>query len=378
VTRVILKPGREKSLLRRHPWVFSGAIQSVEGNPAPGSTVEVVSAGGEFLGRGAYSPVSSIRVRMWTFQDEPVDEDFLRRRVRAAIALREGLPKSHPEDNACRLVYAESDGLPGLVADRYGEFIVVQALSAGAEVWREPFSAILAEEAAPVRGVYERSDVDVRELEGLPQRSGHLLGEEPPEFVRISENGLTFEVDIRAGQKTGFYLDQAANRRRVISYAAGKRVLNCFSYTGGFSVYALAGGAREVMSIDSSAPALETARKNAALNELETSQAEYICADAFQELRRMRDGGEVFDMIILDPPKFAPTSAHAQAASRGYKDINLLAVKLLAPGGLLVTRRSSAGQPWMPARGSALWKSYPNPEIIPFRWISRKANTSKA
>jgi 23S rRNA (cytosine1962-C5)-methyltransferase len=343
VTHVILKAGREKSLQRRHPWVFSGAIQSVDSDPAPGATVEVVSAGGEFLGRGAYSPISSIRVRMWTFEDEPVDDDFLRARVRAAIALRDGLPKAHPDDNSRRLVYAETDGLPGLVADRYGDFIVVQALSTGAEVWREPFAAILAEEAAPVRGIYERSDVDVRELEGLPQRSGPLFGEKPPEFVRISENGLAFEVDIRAGQKTGFYLDQAANRRQVMPFAAGKRVLNCFSYTGGFSVYALAGGAREVVSVDSSAPALETARRNAALNGLGDSRVEYICADVFYELRRMRDSGEVFDMIILDPPKFAPTSAHAPAAARGYKDINLLAIKLLAPGGLLVTFSCSGG-----------------------------------
>ncbi len=342
MNRIVLKSGKEKSVLRRHPWIFSGAVQSVEGDPVPGATVDVLSSGKDFLGRAAYSPVSSIRARMWTFEDEQINTDFLRSRIHAAIEYRRQLPSAFSAKCARRMVFGESDSLPGLIADQYGDFLVVQILSAGMELWREQIVEMLAKSAA-VRNVYERSDVDVRELEGLQPRTGLLLGDEPPANVEIIENGLAFKVDIRAGQKTGFYLDQADNRHSIKKYVGGKRILNCFSYSGGFTVYALAGGAQHVLSVDSSETALDTARQNIALNNLDASRADWSCADVFQELRKLRDMVESFDMVILDPPKFAPTSAQIRAAARGYKDINLLAIKLLSAGGLLVTFSCSGG-----------------------------------
>jgi 23S rRNA (cytosine1962-C5)-methyltransferase len=338
---VTLKPGREKSLLRRHPWVFSGAITRVDGNPQPGQTVDVLSDKGQFLARGAYSPVSQIRIRVWTFDSsEKVDADFFRRRVQAAIDARTPLELEKKTD-AARLIHGESDGLPGLIVDRYGNCLVVQFLSAGADYWRDTITDALFD-ITGLKDIYERSDADVRELEGLPPRTGIIRGN-PAEQLTVTENGLRFSVDIAAGHKTGFYLDQRRNRQRVRALSEGRDVLDCFCYTGGFTLNARAGEAKSVLSVDSSFTALELLRENVSLNSLPSDRLQTLEADVFQGLRKFRDEGRSFDLIILDPPKFAPTSAQAEKAARGYKDINLLALKLLRPGGILVTFSCSGG-----------------------------------
>ncbi len=337
-----LKPGREKSLHHRHPWIFSGAIARVEGDPQPGETLRVSTADGEILAQAAYSPQSSIRARVWTWNPhEIVNPDFFRARIGRAIQARQGWVEPSP-NGAYRLVHGESDGLPGLIVDRYADTVVVQYLSWGTEFWRDTITSLLAELPGVTR-VFERSDVDVRELEGLPPRVGPVSGDLPPARVDISENGLRFGVDIFHGHKTGFYLDQRANRQVVREKAAGRDVLNCFSYTGAFTVYALAGGATSVVSIDSSADALALAKENVAMNDLPAEKAEWIEGDVFRELRTLRDRARSFDLIILDPPKFAATASQAERAARGYKDINLLAFKLLRLGGLLFTYSCSGG-----------------------------------
>lgn len=335
-----LKAGREKSLLRRHPWVFSGAVDSVEGNPLPGDTVAVRTAAGAFLAWAAFSPQSQIRARVWSWDErERIDADFFRGRVRAAVAARGGLAAP---GNAVRLVHGEADGLPGVVCDRYAGVVVLQLSAAGAERWREAIAdAALAESGCGV--AYERSDLDVRALEGLEPRAGPLRGELGDGGVEIAEHGLKYRVDVARGQKTGFYLDQRANRDRVRALAAGRDVLNCFCYTGGFTLNALAGGARSALSIDSSAAALAQARANAAVNGLDDGRAEWLEADVFAALRTLRDRGRTFDLVVLDPPKLAPTAAHAEKAARAYKDANLLALKLLRPAGVLVTFSCSGG-----------------------------------
>ena len=338
---LILKPGREKSLLRRHPWIFSGAVDRVDGEPASGSTVSVLSARGDFLAHAAYSPTSQIRARAWTFADEPVDGEFLRRKIRAAIDTRYKI-QATGASNAVRLIYAESDGLPGLIVDRYGDVLVLQSLTTGSEFWKQTIADILLEETG-LTTIYERSDADVRELEGLPSVTGILRGSDIPSSVTIHENDLKFSVNFSEGHKTGFYLDQRTNRLRVREMAQGRDVLDCFCYTGGFSVNALAGGAKSVLSVDSSADALRLVRENVALNNLPAERHSILEGDVFQLLRKFRDEGRGFDMIILDPPKFAPTAAQAEKAARGYKDINLLAFKLLRPGGTLFTFSCSGG-----------------------------------
>jgi 23S rRNA (cytosine1962-C5)-methyltransferase len=342
---LVLKPGREKSLLRRHPWVFSGAVERLDGQPGAGETLDLLSSTGDFLARAAYSPASQIRARVWTFEpDEAVDRDFLRRRIRIAVGTR-GTLLAHAAQgertDAFRLLHAESDGLPGLIVDRYGGLLVVQFLTAGAELWRETLLDILLEETG-LKDVYERSDADARGLEGLKPRLGPLRGD-PPETLTISECGLRFAVDVAHGHKTGFYLDQRENRRLVRQLARGREALDVFCYTGGFAVNALAGGAKSVLAVDSSGQALEVAHQNVILNDLPADRASFVEADVFQFLRRLRDEARSFDLIVLDPPKFAATAAQAEKAARGYKDINLLAFKLLRPGGLLVTFSCSGG-----------------------------------
>ena len=340
--QLILKPGREKSLLRRHPWVFSGAVARVQGNPETGDTVAVCSGSSEFLAWAAYSPVSQIRARVWTWDEqERIDADFLRARLRQALGAREQLIAAAASD-AMRLVHGESDGLPGVIADRYGDVVVLQLLAAGAERWRTE----LVDGVRELTGcacVYERSDADVRELEGLPARSGALYGALPAAGVRIREHGLVYGVDVARGHKTGFYLDQRDNRKRVGELARGRDVLNSFCYSGGFTLNALAGGAHSVLSVDSSADALAQAKDNLARNDLDAARAEWQEADVFKYLRVLRDQGRSFDLVVLDPPKFAPTAAFAEKAARGYKDINLLALKLLRPGGLLASFSCSGG-----------------------------------
>jgi 23S rRNA (cytosine1962-C5)-methyltransferase len=339
-SQLILAPGREKSLLRRHPWIFSGAVADVRGEPQPGDTVDLVSARGDFLAQAAYSPASQIRARVWTWQqDENVDVAFIRARLERSIHSREIL---NIDSDACRLVHAESDGLPGVIVDKYGYVIVLQCLSWGAERWRDAIASALMDLCKPAT-LYERSDADVRELEGLPPRAGVLHGAEISAAVRIKEHGLSFDVDIVSGHKTGFYLDQQANRLVVQSLSAHRQVLDCFSYTGAFAAQAFKGGAEDVTLIDDSADALARAAENLRLNNLPADRAEYMDGDAFQVLRRLRDQARQFDMVILDPPKFAPTKATSERAARGYKDINLLALKLLRPGGLLVTFSCSGG-----------------------------------
>jgi len=341
MAELILKPGREKSLLRRPPWVFSGAIERVQGDPQPGETVEVLDAKRHFLARAAYSPISQIRARVWTFgEGEAVEADFFRRRIESALALITTLGLT-TVSNAVRLIHAESDLLPGLIVDRYGEVLVLQSLTAGSEFWRETLAEILLEKTGAV-AIYERSDAEVRELEGLPVRTGLLRGVLPDSRIEIFEDGLKFKVDLVSGHKTGFYLDQRKNRQRVGELAKGREVLNCFCYTGGFSLHALAGGAKSILSVDSSAEALALAQENAALNG-QSVGLEWREADVFQALRKFRDERRFFNLIILDPPKFAATVSQAEKAARGYKDINLLAFKLLRPGGILATFSCSGG-----------------------------------
>lgn len=338
--QLTLKPGRERSLERRHPWVFSGAVAKVVGDPAPGATVAVLSANGEFLAQAAYSPKSQIQARVWTWErEERVDVDFFRRRLERAIASRRGV---ETESDAYRVVHAESDGLPGIVVDKYADVLVLQLLSWGAEAWRETIADVLMELCKPT-AIYERSDAEVRKLEGLDVREGILRGSDAQHAIRITEHGLQFQVDIASGHKTGFYLDQRANRLLLRQFAAGRDVLDCFSYTGGFAANSLRGGAKSVTLVEDSAEALELAKQNLTLNELLLEHASFVRGDAFQVLRRFRDEARQFDLIVLDPPKFAPTRAQAERAARGYKDINLLAFKLLRPGGLLVTFSCSGG-----------------------------------
>ena len=338
---IILKAGREKSLLRRHPWIFSGAIHKADDNIASGSTVDLLSSDKHFLARASYSPTSQIRARVWTFEDEVVDKEFFRHKIRSALATRQKL-NVEGQSNAYRLIYAESDGIPGLIVDKYNDVLVLQSLTTGSEYWKETLADLLLEETG-LTTIFERSDADVRELEGLEPKVGVLRGSILHDPLTITENDLHFIVNFQSGHKTGFYLDQRKNRLRVRGLAKDKDVLDCFCYTGGFTVNALAGGAKSVLSVDSSADALKLCKENIELNDLPTDRHTSLEGDVFQLLRKFRDEARSFDMIILDPPKFAPTSAHAEKATRAYKDINLLAFKLLRPGGMLVTFSCSGG-----------------------------------
>jgi 23S rRNA (cytosine1962-C5)-methyltransferase len=332
---VFLHQGKERAARQRHPWIFSGAVARVQGYVGQGDAVDVCDAGGEWLARGTWSSGSQIRARLFTWQpDEPLDVDLLRRRIERALAARAALGYAE-RNSACRLIYAESDGLPGLIVDRYGDFLAIQLLTQGMAARSEAIVGLLAELLRP-RGIYERSDAEVREKEHLPAAEGLVWGEEPPASISVEQGGLRFLVDIRGGQKTGAYLDQAVNRLRVAAYCGGSEVLDCFAYAGGFSVAAARGGARQVVAVDSSAPALEWLRANAALNEV-GPVIEPVEGDVFKQLRQYRFEGRQFDVVILDPPKFAHAQAQLERATRGYKDINLIAMQILRPGGILAT-----------------------------------------
>lgn len=334
--RLILAKGREKSLLRRHPWVFSGAVARMEGKAQRGETIDIVDNQGKWLARGAYSPDSQIRARVWSWQpDEAIDIPFFVQRLQAAQKLRDWLAERDNLDSY-RLIAGESDGLPGVTIDRFGSYLVLQLLSAGAEYQRAPIITAL-QQCYPDCAIYDRSDVAVRKKEGLPLTQGVVLGETPPALLPITEHGMKLLVDIQAGHKTGYYLDQRDSRLATRRYATGKRVLNCFSYTGGFAVSALMGGCTQVTSVDTSQDALDVARKNVELNGLDLSKAEFLRADVFKLLRQYRDEGEKFDVIVMDPPKFVENKAQLTGACRGYKDINMLAMQLLNPGGMLLT-----------------------------------------
>lgn len=334
---VTLQKGKDRPVRRRHPWIFSGAIARVEGAPDSGDTVVVRDHRGAVLGRGAYSPSSQIRVRMLTYDDvTPLDDAFLRARIGEAVGHRQRLILSDERSNCARLVFAEGDGLPGFIADLYGDTVVVQCQSAGAEKWRDVLVQALVDTVKPVR-VFERSDAEVRKLEGLVPRAGLLHGKPLEGPVQVRENGVRFHVDVEVGHKTGFYLDQRDARARVRALSHGRRVLNCFSYTGGFAVSALCGGALHATSIDTSMAALEMAEKNVALNQLSEGVHEGIKGDCFDVLRGLYSEGERFDLVVLDPPKFAPSAAHVDKAARGYQDLAIRALRLLRPGGLLFT-----------------------------------------
>jgi 23S rRNA (cytosine1962-C5)-methyltransferase len=332
---VILQPSREKSLLRKHPWVFSRGIEKTVGRVNMGDTVDVFSHDGCWLGRGAWSPESQIQVRIWTFdQDESIDNGFFQRRIAVAQESREDLIARHGL-TGYRLIAAESDGLPGITIDRYADVLVCQLLSAGAEKHRDKIVWALKKQF-PDCAIYERSDVAVRKKEGLEEITQVLHGDVPDEVI-IEENGVKIIVNVKAGHKTGFYLDQRDNRAIAAKYAKDKDVLNCFCYTGTFGSYALAGGAKSVTSLDVSDLALSTALRNVEINELPTEKCEFVNADVFQALRDYKKDGRIFDQIILDPPKFVDSKSSLNRACRGYKDINMLAMQIMRPGGILCT-----------------------------------------
>lgn len=336
VPTIHLAPGRERSVERHHPWVFAGAAGRVEGSPESGETVEIVAADGTWLARAAFSPRSQIIARVWTFDpDEAVDDAFFARRIEAAIRRRADLA-SRDDLDAYRLVFSESDGVPGLIVDRYANHLVCQLLSAGAERWRaHVFRALAA--AVPAAGIFERSDAAVRRKEGLQSRTGPVAGDVPPHLIEIREGGSRFLVDVHRGHKTGFYLDQRENRRMVRHTARDADVLNVFAYSGGFGVAAAVGGARSLVDIDSSAGSLELGAQNLRLNDRGGVQREAVTGDAFEVLRDLDRAGRQFDLVVLDPPKFADSQSDVGRASRGYKDINRLAFKLTRHGGRVFT-----------------------------------------
>jgi len=331
--QLIIVAGREKSLLRRHPWIFSGAVATVKGRPASGQTVDVLGQNGQWLARASFSPQSQIMGRVWTFDaEEGIDEGFFERRIRESAGRRKDFEGA---SDALRLVHSESDGLPGLILDRYAGVLVFQLLTAGAEFWRETIVGALRR-LFPDDAILERSDVDVRAKEGLSARVEAVHGR-ITEQVEIHENGVKYLVDVHGGHKTGFYLDQRDSRLAVGRAARGREVLNCFSYTGGFGLAALGAGAAHVTQLDASAPALALAERNREANGFAPGSMDTVCGDAFQVLRNWHKEGRAFDLIVLDPPKFVDSKASLNRAARGYKDINLCALRLLNPGGRLFT-----------------------------------------
>lgn len=330
---LLLRRGKERSLQRRHPWLYASGVERVLGRPESGQTVRLLSSDGDFLAWAAFSPTSQIRARAWSFREaERIDADWIAQRVAQAVARRAPLAA---RSNALRLVFGEADLLPGLIVDRYADQLVVQFTAAGVERWREAIvDALVA--ATGCRDVYERSDAASREREGLAPREGVLRGQAPAAPVAVVEDGVHYGVDVLRGHKTGFYIDQRDNRAQVAAAAAGRSVLNCFCYTGGFTLAALRGGAREAVSIDSSADALAHARAQQQANGL-TAPCEWREANVFDALKQLQAEGRRFDLIVLDPPKFAPSVKHVEKAARAYKEINLKALRLLTTGGLLFT-----------------------------------------
>ncbi|CDJ76353.1 S-adenosyl-L-methionine (SAM)-dependent 23S rRNA m(5)C1962 methyltransferase RlmI [Serratia marcescens SMB2099] len=324
--------------------MFSGAVQRVEGKAHSGETIDILDSQGKWLARGAYSPESQIRARVWTFQqDEEINIDFFIRRLQQAQSWRDWVAQRDGLDGY-RLIAGESDGLPGITIDRFQNFLVLQLLSAGAEYQRPALLSAL-QHCYPECSIYDRSDVAVRKKEGLPLAQGPVLGDLPPELLPITEHGMKLLVDIQQGHKTGFYLDQRDSRLAARNYSAGRRVLNCFSYTGAFAVSALMGGCAQVISVDTSQAALDIAKQNVELNKLDLNKAEFVRDDVFQLLRNYRTQGEKFDLIIMDPPKFVENKNQLASACRGYKDINMLALQLLNPGGILLSFSCSGLMP---------------------------------
>jgi 23S rRNA (cytosine1962-C5)-methyltransferase len=342
MAEIVIKKEREKAIIRRHPWIYSGAITRVIGSPKLGEPVTVVSEKGDFLAKAAYNPNSNIAGRIWTWDEgKAVNSDLFEERLLMAINSRRGLNELN-HTNAMRLVHGESDGFPGMILDHYMDNLVVQFLTAGVEFWRKELIDLILN-ITRTKFLYERSDVDVRLLEGLPLAKGLIYGQMPKNAITIQENGVDFVVDIVDGHKTGWYLDQRDNRLLARAISVNRKVLDCFCYSGGFSINALLGGANHVMMVDSAANALAFAKQNLSINKINENRVEIFDQDVFKCLRALRDRGEAFDLIILDPPKFAPTISQVERATRAYKDINLLAIKLLKPGGLLLSFSCSGG-----------------------------------
>lgn len=335
---ITLLAGKEKSAVRRHPWIFSGAIDKVLGDPQIGDTVEVYAYSGDFLGLAAYSPSSQIRGRFWTFRDKaPITKEYFSAVLDRAIAKRKNRGFDIADKlSAFRLINAENDGIPGCIIDKYADIYSIEILAAGAERFRNDIYERLAQKTG-CKGILERCDSDVRLKEGLETRKGVVYGNVPQEPVEIVENGIRFKIDVWNGHKTGYYLDQRDARKRVGELASGRNVLNCFCYTGGFGLYALKGGAKSVQNVDVSKDALKIAEGLVQLNGFDASKVTHTEADVFTFLRECRDRAKTFDLIVLDPPKFIESKNHFDKGARGYKDINLLAIKLLAPGGILAT-----------------------------------------
>lgn len=333
-----LKPKRDKPIRNKHPWVFSGAIQKIDGNPIQGGLVRVVDNHNNYLATASYNRISQIRCRILSWdENEQIDTQFWRQRLHQAIQNRQKL-ELEPATNSYRLIHSESDYLPGLIVDKYNDYLVMQCLTAGIDQLKEELAALLVELCQPT-GIVERSDAYARKREGLPKVKGMLYGPSPPSDLTIQENGVIFNVNLLQGQKTGFYLDQRENRTAVTlpHHVQNKTILNIFSYTGGFGLFAIKNGARRIIHIDSSAEALTLAEKNVHLNGWQRPEDEYLLGDAFEILRYYRDQQQQFDMIILDPPKFAKSQKDVNGACRGYKDLNWLAMRLIRPGGLLAT-----------------------------------------
>ena len=331
---IFLEAGKEHAVLHQHPWIFANTVARYEGKVGLGTTVSVFNDAKKLIGRAAYSPHSQIRARMWTWDpEEPIDHAFFKRKIASALEHRQSWVK---DTNAIRLIFGEADGLPGLVVDQYDKLLVCQFLSAGADHWKEVIVQILAQQTG-CESIYERSDAAVRQREGLELHTGLLFGKPPEPEVLVQENGIAYLVDPINGHKTGFYIDQRDNRRLVMELAESRRVLNMFSYTGGFSLAALKGGAKQVTSVDSSGDALAIAKKQTKLNQFDENRATWLDQDAFETLKSLRVAEQYFDLIVLDPPKFAPSAAHLPKAIRAYKEINRTAMQMVEKSGLILT-----------------------------------------
>ncbi|MGN7203641.1 class I SAM-dependent rRNA methyltransferase [Pedobacter sp. SAFR-022] len=336
MVEVILKKGKEKAALQRHPWIFSGALDRIKGSPANGEVVRVLAADKAFLAYGYFNEKSRVAVRMLEWDEaKTIDRGWYQQKIRTAIASRAHVLQ-HGDTNTCRLVFSEADFLPGLIVDRYADFLSLQILSAGIENAKEEIISILREELQP-KGIFDKSDATARGHEDLEVANGLLWGEQPPEFLEVKENGILYHINIAGGQKSGFYCDQRDNRQILAAYTAGRAVLDCFSYSGGFSLNSLKAGATHVTSVDSSALALETLQQNIDLNGFDKAQSTVVQSDVNKQLRAFKEEGRKFDVIVLDPPKYAPSRSALDRAARAYKDLNRHGMGLLESGGLLAT-----------------------------------------
>jgi len=335
MVEIVLKKGKEKAALQRHPWIFSGALEKVKGKPEDGDVVKVFAFDGEFLAYGYFNSNSRVAVRLLEWDEsQTIDKTWYQSRLKQAIASRQFILTE--QTNTCRLVFSEADFLPGLIVDQYADFLSLQILSSGIEKVKHNIVEILRAELQP-KGIFDKSDATAREHEGLPIENGLLWGKNPPEFLEVKENGIIYHINIAEGQKSGFYCDQRDNRNILASYTKGKKVLDCFSYSGGFSLNSLSRGAKSVTSVDSSGLAVETLKQNVALNHFDAKKVTAIQSDVNKQLRAFKESGELFDVIVLDPPKYAPSRSALDRAARAYKDLNRLGMLLLEKGGLLAT-----------------------------------------